>query len=218
MTSALAHEVRVRLRKLLSTLQTRRIETFPLFPLNTVLFPGGVLPLRVFEQRYMEMTKACLRDDTLFGVCLIREGGEVGQPAVPEPVGCTARITDWDMQQLGVLQIRAEGQYRFRILSAEDNGHGLLLARAELIAAEEPAAVPAHLAGCANVLRAVVSDVGEKTFTQPLEFDNAVWLSYRLAELLPIKVAAKQRLLELIDPLARLEVLGDFMRSQKLIS
>jgi Lon protease-like protein len=208
----------VRLPKLLGTLQRRRIETFPLFPLNTVLFPGGVLPLRIFEERYMEMTKACLRDNTLFGVCLIREGEEVGKPAVPEPVGCTARIADWDMQQLGVLQIRAEGQYRFRILSMEDNGHGLLFARAELVAAEEPAAVPAHLAGCGNVLRAVVSDIGEKTFTQPLEFDNAVWLSYRLAELLPIKVAAKQRLLELTDPLARLEVLGDFMRSQKLIS
>jgi uncharacterized protein len=208
----------VRLRKLLSTLQPARIETLPLFPLNTVLFPGGVLPLRVFEQRYMEMTKACLRDNSLFGVCLIREGEEVGKPAVPEPVGCTARIGDWDMQQLGVLQIRAEGQSRFRILSAEDNGHGLLVARVELIAAEEPAAVPAHLADCGNVLRAVVNDAGTTTFTQPLEFDNAVWLSYRLSELLPIKVAAKQRLLELTDPLARLQVLGDFMRSQKLIS
>jgi Lon protease-like protein len=216
-TSTLAQEVRVPLRKLLRTLKRPRIETLPLFPLNTVLFPGGVLPLRVFEERYMEMTKACLRDSTLFGVCLIREGEEVGKPAVPESVGCAARITDWDMQQLGLLQIRAEGQYRFRILSTEDNGHGLLIARAEPIPAEEPAAVPAHLAACGNVLRAVVSDMGEKTFTQPLEFDNAVWLGYRLSELLPIKVAAKQRLLELTDPLARLEVLGDFMRSQKLI-
>jgi Lon protease-like protein len=199
-------------------MQRPRVETFPIFPLNTVLFPGGVLPLRVFEERYMEMTKACLRDNTLFGVCLIKEGREIGKPAIPESVGCTARIADWDMEQLGVLQIRAEGQYRFRILSTGDNGHGLLLARAEIIPPEDSAPVPAHLAGCGNVLRAVVKDMGEEPFTQPLDFDDAVWLGYRLSELLPIKVTAKQKLLELTDPLARLEVLGDFMRNQGLIS
>ena len=81
----------------------------PIFPLGTVLFPGGLLPLRLFEQRYLEMAKTCLRDAAPFGVCLIREGAEVGAPATPEPVGCLARIAHWDMQQLGLLQIVAQG-------------------------------------------------------------------------------------------------------------
>ena len=87
----------------------------PLFPLGTVLFPGGLLPLRIFEQRYLEMAKACLRDGTPFGVCLIREGSEVGTPATHEELGCLARITQWDMQQLGLLQLVAQGGERFRV-------------------------------------------------------------------------------------------------------
>jgi hypothetical protein len=79
----------------------------PLFPLNTVLFPGGLLPFRIFEQRYLEMAKGCLRDGTPFGVCLIRDGAEVGTPATHEDLGCLARITQWDMQQLGLLQLVA---------------------------------------------------------------------------------------------------------------
>ena len=76
----------------------------PIFPLSTVLFPGGLLPLRIFEQRYLEMTKTCIRDLTPFGVCLIREGQEVGAPAVPHGVGCTARILQWDMPHLGLFR------------------------------------------------------------------------------------------------------------------
>jgi len=85
------------------------------FPLNTVLFPDGVLPLKVFEQRYIEMTKACLRDNRPFGVCMIREGREVGTAAVPEPVGCFAAIESWDMPQLGLFHLIARGGGRFRI-------------------------------------------------------------------------------------------------------
>ena len=91
-----------------------------LFPLQTVLFPEGLLPLRLFEQRYLEMAKTCLREDRPFGVCRIREGPEVGAPATPEDVGCLARIAHWDMQQLGVLNIVAQGTQRFRILERED--------------------------------------------------------------------------------------------------
>ena len=89
----------------------------PLFPLNTVLFPDGVLPLRVFEARYMDMARDCLRDGTPFGVCLITKGSEVGGPATFEPVGCVARIDSWDMPQLGVLNLRAIGVQRLRVLS-----------------------------------------------------------------------------------------------------
>ena len=85
-----------------------------IFPLNTVLFPGGLLPLRIFEQRYMEMAKACLKNDEHFGICLIRSGREVGAPAVPESIGSTAKIVEWDMQQLGVLSVKVQGGQRFR--------------------------------------------------------------------------------------------------------
>src|SRR4051812_18221945 len=95
--------------------------SLPLFPLNTVLFPGGRLPLRIFEQRYMDMAKVCLKDGSPFGVCLIVEGKEVGEPAIPADIGTLARITTWDMAQLGVLQIVALGVQRFRI---RDRGGG----------------------------------------------------------------------------------------------
>jgi Lon protease-like protein len=87
-----------------------------------VLFPGGRLPLRIFEQRYMEMAKACLRDGTPFGVCLIRDGAEVGAAATPMEVGTLAKIESWDMPQLGVLQVSALGERRFRILNGESKG------------------------------------------------------------------------------------------------
>src|SRR2546430_16350713 len=97
----------------------------PLFPLNTVLFPGGRLPLRIFEQRYMDMAKACLRDGSPFGVCLIREGREVGAPAIPADVGTLARIGAWDMPQLGMLHITAHREPRLRILERPVQPDGL---------------------------------------------------------------------------------------------
>src|SRR5205814_7290111 len=87
-----------------------------LFPLNTVLFPGGVLPLKIFEQRYIEMTKVCIKEDCAFGVCLVKEGREVGTPAVPQDIGCLARIAQWEMPQLGVFHLETQGTRRFRII------------------------------------------------------------------------------------------------------
>ena len=115
-------------------------EELPLFPLKTVLFPGGLLPLRIFEQRYMEMAKACLRDGAPFGVCLIREGREVGSPAVPEDVGCIARIADCDMEELGILKVTAEGLERFRIVSTEVARSGLIVGEVERHGPEAEAA------------------------------------------------------------------------------
>ena len=113
----------------------------PLFPLRTVLFPGGRLPLRIFEQRYLQMAKACLRHEQPFGVCLIREGREVGEPALPEEVGCMARIVEWDMPQFGVLQVVARGERRFRIQSRRVQADGLALASAQLLGEESDAAL-----------------------------------------------------------------------------
>ena len=170
----------------------------PIFPLNTVLFPGGVLPLKVFEQRYITMTKACLRDGTDFGVCLIREGGEVGAPAVPVPFGCLARIAQWDMPQLGVFQLRAVGTRRFRLGATRVAADGLLWGTAEIID-EGPATQPTD-DRCIEVLRSVVARFGTDFFESPLRFDDPTWVAYRLAEVLPIDRPGKQRLLEMSDP------------------
>ena len=179
----------------------------PLFPLGTVLFPGGLLPLRLFEQRYLEMGKACLRDASPFGVCLIREGAEVGAPATPEPVGCLARIVQWDMPQLGLLQIVAQGSQRFRIRERRLQADGLARATVELLPEENDAPVPGRLAACRQLLERIAVEHGARLFAPPLRFDSCAWVGARLAEVLPLPGPLKQQMLEL-DGLQRLETLG----------
>jgi hypothetical protein len=179
----------------------------PLFPLQTVLFPGGRLPLRIFEQRYLGMAKACLRDGTVFGVCLIREGREVGEPALSEDIGCTARLVEWDMPQLGLLQVVARGERRFRILDRRVQPDGLALAEIELLDEARDAPIDAHGDLCARVLRRIVDAAPPGLVESPARFDSADWVSARLAELLPLSLASKQRLLEMDAAHDRLEVL-----------
>lgn len=187
-----------------------------IFPLNAVLFPGGLLPLRVFEQRYMDMAKGCLKEDRPFGVCLIRSGHEVGAPATPEVVGCTARIFEWDMQQLGVLSIKTIGEQRFRIKSSNITGAGLTRAEVEMLAAEDDAALPAEFEACAELLRAVIDEHGANIVASPARYESASWVSSRLTEILPVPLAAKQKLLELADPLQRAEILNKFLQQHRL--
>ncbi len=179
----------------------------PLFPLGTVLFPGGLLPLRIFEQRYLEMAKACLREGTPFGVCLIREGSEVGTPATHEALGCLARITQWDMQQLGLLQLVAQGGERFRVRATRIRPDGLILADIDLIAeaADEP--LPEKYRACRQLLERIVAEHGERLFARPFQLDSSAWVAARLAEVLPLPAAARQKLLELNDSTQRLEIL-----------
>jgi len=183
----------------------------PLFPLGTVLFPGGLLPLRIFEQRYLEMAKTCLREGSPFGVCLIREGTEVGAPAVPEDVGCLARIVHWDMEQLGLLQVVAQGDRRFRILSHGTQTDGLVTASVELLPEDSDAPVPVGSL-CRKLLQRIASEHGEKLFAQPWNFESSAWVSARLAEVLPLPAETKQKLLEIGDGGQRLAIL------QKLVS
>ena len=187
-----------------------------LFPLHTVLFPGGLLPLRVFEPRYMEMVSACLRENAAFGICLISEGREVGSPAVPHPVGCLARIAQWDMQQLGVLQIVACGERRFRILSRRVQPDGLARAEIELLAEEGDEAVPEDCAIGVRLLQAIVDEGQAPGIEKPFRFESASWVSARLAEVLPLPTAMKQKLLEMNEGGRRLGELCNFLREQKL--
>ena len=190
--------------------------TLPLFPLNTILFPGGVLALKVFEQRYMDMAKRCLQDQSLFGVCLIKEGAEVAAPVVPYPVGTLARIDTWDMPQLGVLNVRAIGVQRFQILDYQTEADGLLVAQVVKVPAETPLPLPPEHAPCAAVLQHILAHVGATKFEPPFGFEDGVWVSYRLAEILPIKGSAKQSMLEMNDTEVRLNVLHKFLAQQGL--
>ena len=168
-----------------------------------MLFPGGRLPLRIFEQRYLEMAEACLREDAPFGVCLISEGAEVGAPAIPVAVGCLARIGTWDMPQLGVLQIIARGEQRFRIIERRLRADGLALATVEILPADQDSGIAQDCAACVRLLERVIAQHGG-LLEPPYRLDSSSWVSSRLAELLPLPLAAKQELLELADARARL--------------
>ena len=188
--------------------------TVHLFPLGIVLFPDGLLPLKVFEQRYIEMTKECLRDDKPFGVCLIREGREVGAAAVPEPVGCLASIVQWDMPQLGLFHLVARGGQRFRVRETRIGANQLLSAEIDVL---PPAAAGAAVDPlCGQILQAIIERVGAQHFPQPLRLDDAEWVSYRLAEILPLEAAARQELLQLDDTPARFQRLHGFLGQQGL--
>lgn len=188
----------------------------PVFPLNAVLFPGGLLPLRVFEQRYMEMVKTCLKDEMPFGVCLIKEGEEVGPAALPQEVGCLARIVDWDMQQPGILNLKVLGGQRFSISEQRVETDGLIVAQATFQAPEEAQPIPADLATCATVLKGIIEKLGAENFQQPFHYDDAAWVGYRLAEVLPLKLQAKQAMLEMNDSTMRLRILHKFLGQQGL--
>ena len=195
----------------------RKRETIPIFPLGAVLFPGSVLPLRIFEVRYMDMARDCLRNASPFGICLIREGEEVGAPAVPEPVGCMARIGECDAEELGILKVKAEGLERFRIVSREVAKSGLIVGEVEQLGPEPEVRATPGLAESAHFLQQVIAGIGTERFTGPADFDDASWVGFRLAEILPLRVDVKQKLLELTDAALRLAILHRFLRQQKLI-
>lgn len=189
----------------------------PIFPLNTVLFPGELLPLKIFEPRYMDMAKSCLKDAMPFGICLIHQGAEVGSPAIPYAVGTLAHIVGWDMPQLGILHITAHGCERFVIEDSTVKRNGLVTANVRLIEPETAQAVPSAYAACADIMRHIVEELGEARFAMPLRLDDASWLSYRLAETLPLKSRVKQNLLEMNDALMRLKILWEFLKRQRLV-
>jgi len=191
-------------------------DRLPLFPLNTVLFPDGLLPLRVFEARYMDMVGRCLREGSGFGVCLIAAGKEVGEAALPQPVGTEARIEQWDMEEPGMLSIVVRGHRRFRIEDHEVERDGLLTATVRWLDEPAPQPVPRAQAELLPLLQAIVGELGER-LPPPHHFDDAAWVGARYAELLPVPLPAKQRLLELDDVLSRLEIMQQFLRQHGLL-
>lgn len=189
----------------------------PLFPLGGVLFPGGLLLLKVFEQRYLDMVAACLKDKAPFGVCLIASGKEVGESAVPHRVGTLAHIDQADMPQLGILMLTVRGGRRFRIISTSTRPDGLLRAKVELLAEPARLDVPAAQQGLLPLLQKVAGDLGLEKMPEPHAFDDAAWVGYRLTEIVPVQALAKQKLLELDDPLSRLQILHTYLAQRKLV-
>jgi Lon protease-like protein len=187
-----------------------------IFPLHAVLFPEGILPLKIFEQRYIEMTKSCFRDSQPFGVCQIREGREVGPPALPEAVGCLATIAQWEMPQLGLFHLVARGGERFRILETRVGANGLISSRVELFQADAGNAKMDET--CREILKVVIDKVGSENFPSPVKLDDPSWVAYRLAEILPIDSAVKQELLELQDVTARFTRLRRILIEQGLVN
>jgi Lon protease-like protein len=186
-----------------------------IFPLGTVLFPGAALPLKIFEQRYLEMTKTCLRDNRPFGVCLIREGREVGDPALPEAIGCLATIEEWDMPQMGLFQLLARGGDRFRLVDSSVAKNGLISGVIERLAADPPG--DAVDATCREILELIMQRTDVSSFETPARLDDASWVGFRLAEVLPLDARLKQELLEMDDASKRLTRIRDALFEEGLI-
>jgi Lon protease-like protein len=183
------------------------IAEIPLFPLGTVLFPGGPLPLRIFEARYIDLVRSCMRDGSGFGVVLIREGVEAGGPASTFDVGTYARIVDFAPQPDGLLGIHATGERRFRILERRRQRDGLNVADIEWLPDEVLQPLPAEFSGLGPALEAILEQLGEPYASLERRLDDAAWVAGRLAEMLPIPPGHKQHCLELDDPLERLRFL-----------
>jgi Lon protease-like protein len=178
-----------------------------LFPLHTVLFPGGPLPLRIFETRYTDMVRRCMRTQEPFGVVLIQEGDEAGVVATTATVGCTARIVDFHTLHDGLLGISCVGERKFRVLRVWRADDGLNMGEVAWLPAEPELPVPADCERLASTLRRALEELAEHYENVARKFDDAAWIGSRVAELLPIDLADKQALLELDDPLERLRSL-----------
>ena len=189
----------------------------PLFPLNAVLFPGSTLGLRIFEARYLDMVRECARAGRGFGVCLIMQGQEAGEPALPAAVGTLASIVDFDTLPDGLLGISVTGGARFRVQKSRIRGNGLVIGEVREWPDEPVVPVPIELSLLPAILERLAEQAGLSWRNGPRErYDDATWVGFRLAELLPLGDAERQHLLEVTDPMDRLTALRDAMpRFQK---
>jgi Lon protease-like protein len=181
----------------------------PLFPLHTVLFPGGPLPLRIFETRYTDMVRRCMRENLPFGVVLIQEGEEAGEVATAAAVGCTARIADFHTLKDGFLGISCVGVRKFRASRVWREPDGLNMAEVSWLPEEPALPLPAEFSPLADMVREALAELGEHYEHVEKAFDDSSWVGSRLTELLPMPQNDKQALLELEDPVMRLKLLRE---------
>ncbi len=195
----------------------------PLFPLRAVLFPGGLLNLKVFEARYLDLVTTCLREQSRFGAICLRQGKEVGRDGVRlEPVGVYARITEVDSQQSGILQVRCVGGQRFELVETPvQRDDGLWEAAALTIEDDAPETPAPELLDTVKALAQAIGTLkaqGALPFEEPFRLDDAGWVANRWCELLPIPLAAKQKLMALPSPSSRLALVDEFLRSKGVVS
>ncbi len=210
----------------MTDIETDNANWLPLFPLQTVLFPDGILPLRIFETRYIDMVRECMRLEKPFGVVAIREGTETGQAAQPEAVGCSAAIVHWDMEAGGLLMIGTRGGLRFRIRETRLLADQRLEARVDYLDADRLVTPLPGQADCARALKSLTDDFDQRIgrnntqdypFALPLRLDDAGWVANRWSEILPLTLRTKQELLELDDPSMRLTLIQSCLEQQQLL-
>ncbi len=202
--------------------------SIPLFPLNTVFYPDGHLPLQVFEVRYLDMAKKCIASDAPFGVVALLQGSEVRKPEQQEvfaEVGSIARIAAWSAPQPALLHLACSGGQRFRIVSSARQGNGLWLADVELIAADIVLAIPSEQQEVADALGALIRSLQQRALPldqmpvkAPFRLDECGWVANRWCELLDLTPDQQQRLLEQPSPLLRLELVQDWLILAGVIS
>ena len=190
--------------------------SIPIFPLHTVLFPNGALPLRIFEPRYLDMISACMKGGDGFGICLIKEGSEVGKAAETYETGTLSEISYFNIDTNGMLCITAHGKQRFHILSKSVQANQLTIADVELLPNEESQEIPHFFAPAVEILRNLLEQLGYPFAKLEKRYDDASWVSSRLAELLPLRLEHKQYLLQLEDPIKRLDRLWQLMEELEL--
>ncbi|MEM6639551.1 MAG: LON peptidase substrate-binding domain-containing protein [Pseudomonadota bacterium] len=183
----------------------------PLFPLGTVLMPGGPIMLRIFEPRYVDMIGRCMRESTGFVVTLIKNGGEVG-PAAFHDMGTVATIADWHQYDDGLLGITAIGQHRVRLSEPRREDDGLNVAAVEALPEEPRMALPEEFAYLSRLLEQLIEQLGTQYAMIEVDYEDAGCVGARLAEILPLSNAKKQTCLELDHPVARLEIVSAAVR------
>jgi len=184
----------------------------PLFPLNTVLFPGGLLSLRVFERRYLDLVRDCARTGGGFGVCLILHGRESGEPTVPAAIGTLANIVDFYTETGGLLGICVRGSRRFHVERSRVRDNGLAHGEVAFWPDDEVVALPTEFQLLATILERLLDKSRDPQGKAPrASFDDAGWVGFRLAEALPIDNRERQHLLQLADPLERLGQLMHYL-------
>jgi uncharacterized protein len=188
--------------------------TLPIFPLHSVLLPGGPLALRIFEPRYLDMVSRCLRDESGFGVALIRDGEEVGPAAEVYGVGTLVGISYWEQRKDGLLGITVRGERRFRIHDTTVQNNQLRFAEVELLSEEEALPLPGEYRHMATMLQRILDNLSHPYITLPRNYDDATWVTGRLIELLPLELALKQRLLQIDGPMQRLEMLSGLLAAE----
>jgi uncharacterized protein len=185
----------------------------PLFPLNTVLFPGGLLPLRIFEPRYVDMVGRCLRGNEPFGVVLVKHGSDTDREVATAAVGSSARIVDFQRLEDGLLGLLCRGEQRFRIQSHHRLEDGLNCAAVEWLTEPRVSPLEAEHRALVPLLREAMAKLTTVARYLEADYDDAAWVGYRLAELLPLDRSLQQHLLELDDPNARLNLLAPLIET-----